>query len=45
MRIDTRWPHPVEFHGNVEDVKILHDDTMLEIFINGGQSVFSLHLE
>jgi beta-fructofuranosidase len=45
VRMDTHWPHPVEFHGDVEDVKILHDNMLLEVFINGGEAVYSLHLE
>lgn len=45
VRMDVRWRHPVEFHGEVKDVKILQDDILLEVFINGGEAVYSLHLE
>ncbi len=45
VSIESRWPHPLEFRGRVEDVKVLEDDTLLEVFINGGEAVFSLHLD
>ncbi|MBP3305524.1 MAG: glycoside hydrolase family 32 protein [Oscillospiraceae bacterium] len=45
VRMDVPWQHPVEYHGAVKDVKILHDGTLLEVFINGGEAVYSLHLD
>jgi beta-fructofuranosidase len=45
VTIDTGWRHPVAYHGDVEDVVILEDDMLLEVFINGGEAVYSLHLK
>ncbi len=44
VKMETPWHKPIEFHGEVKDVKILEDGMLLEVFINGGEAVYCLHL-
>lgn len=32
----------VEHHGKIDKIEYIHDDYMLEVFVNGGESVYSL---
>lgn len=42
--IERTGREPVAYHGNVRDIKILRDEYILEVFVNGGEEMYSILL-
>ena len=42
--IERTGREPVVYNGKIRDLKILHDEYILEVFVNGGEEIYSVLL-
>ena len=42
--VERTGREPVVYEGEISDIKILRDEYMLEVFVNGGEEIYTILL-
>jgi len=42
--VERNWREPVVYEGEIKDLKIIRDEYLVEIFVNGGEEIYSILL-